>query len=123
MTLEGPPVTSEDEPGTSGHSPVAVVFACLADETRREVLDVVLRHGRVSASAIAREVPVSRQAIAKHLTLLAEAGLVGSERVGREVLYAVRPEPLQAAARWLDRSAAAWDRRLASLKASAERGD
>jgi DNA-binding transcriptional ArsR family regulator len=106
---------------TNGPSPVAAVFASLADETRRDVLDVVLRHGRVSASAIAREVPISRQGITKHLAVLSEAGLVSSERVGREVLYAVRPEPLQAAARWLDRSAAAWDRRLAALKASAER--
>ncbi len=108
---------------TTEQGAIAAVFASLSDETRRDVLDVIVRHGRVSASAIAREVPISRQGIAKHLAVLADAGLVSSERVGREVLYAVRPEPLHAAARWLDRSAAAWDRRLASLKAAAERVD
>lgn len=99
---------------------MAAVFACLADDSRRHVLDVLVRDGRASASAIAREVQISRQAVAKHLGLLAEAGLVTSGRSGREVLYTVRPEPLHEAARWLDWSAAAWDRRLAALKAAAE---
>ncbi|HEX5967283.1 MAG TPA: metalloregulator ArsR/SmtB family transcription factor [Intrasporangium sp.] len=99
---------------------MAAVFACLADDSRRHVLDVLVRDGRASASAIAREVQISRQAVAKHLSLLAEAGLVTSERAGREVLYTVRPDPLQEAAQWLDRAAVAWDRRLAALKAAAE---
>ena len=106
-------------PPSSGRT-VAAVFACLADDSRRDVLDVLVRDGRASASAIAREVQISRQAVAKHLTLLAEAGLVTSERAGREVLYMVQSQPLQEAARWLDRSAAAWDRRLSALKAAAE---
>lgn len=100
---------------------VTAVFTCLAEESRRDVLEVLVQSGRASASAIAREVGISRQGVAKHLTLLTEAGLVTSERVGREVLYVVQPEPLQDAARWLDRSAAAWDRRLAALKAAAEK--
>ena len=109
---------------SSPKTPVAAVFACLADESRREVLDVLVRDGRASASAIAREVQISRQAVAKHLVMLARAGLVTSERTGREVLYSVQPRPLQDAARWLDRSAVAWDRRLAALKSAAEgRGD
>lgn len=99
---------------------IAAVFTCLADDSRREVLDIILREGRVSASAIARQVTISRQGVVKHLAVLSESGLVSSQRVGREVLFAVRSEPLQAAARWLDRSAAAWDMRLASLKAAAE---
>ena len=106
-------------PSSTGTT-MAAVFACLADDSRRQVLDVLVRDGRASASAIAREVQISRQAVAKHLGLLAEAGLVTSGRSGREVLYTVRPEPLHEAARWLDRSANAWDRRLAALKAAAE---
>lgn len=102
---------------------VAAVFACLADGNRRDVLDVVSRQGRASATTIARALPISRQGVAKHLALLAQAGLVTSVREGREVLYAVRPEPLQAAARWLDQAADAWDRRLAALKAAAETPD
>ena len=104
----------------STRTTVAAVFACLADVSRREVLDVLVRDGRASASAIARDVHISRQAVAKHLRLLAEAGLVASERTGREVLYTVQSQPLQDTARWLDRSAAAWDRRLAALKSAAE---
>jgi DNA-binding transcriptional ArsR family regulator len=99
---------------------VATVFACLADDSRRDVLNVLVREGKASASAIARDVHISRQAVAKHLSLLAEAGLVTAERAGREVLYTVQPQPLQDAARWLDQSAAAWDRRLAALKSAAE---
>ena len=107
-------------PSSSPGTTVAAVFACLADDSRRDVLDVLVRDGRASASAVARDVQISRQAVAKHLGLLAEAGLVTSERAGREVLYTVQPQPLQDAARWLDRSAASWDRRLAALKSAAE---
>lgn len=102
---------------------VAAVFGCLADESRRDVLEVLVRDGRASASAVAREVQISRQGVAKHLSLLAAAGLVTAERAGREVLYTVQPQPLQDAARWLDRSAAAWDRRLAALKSAVEGRD
>ncbi len=99
---------------------VAAVLACLADENRRDVLDVIARSGRASATTIARALTISRQGVGKHLVRLSQAGLVTSEREGREVLFAVQPEPLQAAARWLDQAAEAWDRRLAALKAAAE---
>lgn len=102
---------------------VAIVFTCLSDANRRAVLEAISRSGRASASALARELTISRQGIAKHVALLAEAGLVTSTRVGREVLYSVRPEPLHAAARWLDDRASTWDRRLAGLKRAAESQD
>jgi DNA-binding transcriptional ArsR family regulator len=66
--------------------------------------------------------PVSRQAVTKHLQVLEGVGLLRSRRTGREVLYVVRPEALARQARWLDDVAAAWERRLASVKAAAEKG-
>jgi DNA-binding transcriptional ArsR family regulator len=96
------------------------VLAALADPTRRQVLDSVAAHGEATATMIAAELPVSRQAIVKHLAILDRAGLVAARRQGREVRYAVRSEPLDATARWIDDLAAAWDARLAAIKRLAE---
>ncbi len=85
------------------------VLAALADPMRRRVLDSVAAHGEATATMIAAELPVSRQAIVKHLAILDRAGLVAARRQGREVLYAVRSEPLDATARWIDDLAATWD--------------
>ena len=96
------------------------LFAALADPTRRRVLDLLAARGEGSASGLAAAMPVSRPAVVKHLTVLDRAGLVESRRRGREVLYSVRPEPLESAARWMKSLAADWDRRLAALKRLAE---
>jgi DNA-binding transcriptional ArsR family regulator len=96
------------------------LFAALSDPTRRQVLDLLAARGEGSASGLAAAMPVSRPAVVKHLTVLDRAGLVESRRRGREVLYSVRPEPLEAAARWMTGLAADWDRRLAALKRLAE---
>ena len=72
------------------------VFAALGDETRWSVLSA-LGEGDASASALAARLPVSRQAIAKHLTVLEEVGLVEAVRVGREVRYRVLGSALRAA--------------------------
>jgi DNA-binding transcriptional ArsR family regulator len=101
-------------------SEVGAVLAALADPTRRELLDALAGEGQASASRLARRVPVSRQAVMKHLRVLERAGLVSGGRAGREVLYRVRPEPLDASARWLQEKAAAWDRRLREIKRRAE---
>jgi DNA-binding transcriptional ArsR family regulator len=98
------------------------VFAALSDPTRRQVLDLLAARGEASATAIARQMPVSRPAVIKHLGVLDRAGLVEARRQGREVLFTVRPEPLDSAARWLTKAAADWDRRLAALKRLAEGG-
>jgi DNA-binding transcriptional ArsR family regulator len=66
--------------------------------------------------------PVSRPAVIKHLAVLARAGLVESRRRGREVLFTVRPERLDATARWMAGIASQWDARLAALKRLAEEG-
>jgi ArsR family transcriptional regulator, cadmium/lead-responsive transcriptional repressor len=66
------------------------LWAAVADPTRRRLLDALLTHGEATATALAGELPVTRQAVAKHLAVLDRAGLVDSRRNGREVLYTVR---------------------------------
>lgn len=96
------------------------VLAALADPTRRRVLDAVASRGEATATMIAAELPVSRQAVVKHLGVLDQAGLVTGRKAGRETLYTARPEPLDNAARWMDAVAAEWDARLARIKHLAE---
>ena len=95
------------------------VFAALGDETRWSVL-AALGEGDASASALAGRLPVSRQAIAKHLAVLQEVGLVEPVRVGREVQYRVLGSQLRDTATRLDAIGAQWDRRLAAIKEIAE---
>lgn len=95
------------------------VFAALGDETRWSIL-TALGEGDASASTLAGRLPVSRQAIAKHLSVLQEVGLVDAVRVGREVRYRIVGAQLAATARRLDAVGAAWDRRLAAIKEIAE---
>ncbi|MFE9866816.1 ArsR/SmtB family transcription factor [Streptomyces sp. NPDC005506] len=105
------------------HSPGEVVdsvLGALADPMRRQLLDLLAAQGEVSATTLAERVPVSRQAVVKHLAVLDAAGLVSGRRVGREVRYAVRPAALDATARWMAALAADWDRRLAHIKRVAE---
>ena len=95
------------------------VFAALGDDTRWSIL-VALGEGEASASGLAVRLPVTRQAIAKHLAVLQEVGLVEPVRVGREVQYRVVGSELSAAAQRLDALSAVWDRRLAAIKEIAE---
>lgn len=95
------------------------VFAALGDETRWSVL-VALGEGDASASALAGRLPVSRQAIAKHLAVLEEVGLVEPVRVGREVRYRVLGSRLRSTATRLEAIGAEWDRRLATIRDIAE---
>lgn len=95
------------------------VFAALADPTRRAVLCEVAEAGPLTATELADRVPVSRQAVAKHLAVLHGAGLVAPRREGREKRFEATPAPLAEAGRWLARAEAAWDRRLDRLAARA----
>jgi DNA-binding transcriptional ArsR family regulator len=106
-----------------GGDPVGEVLAALVDPTRRRVLDAVATRGQATATILAAELPVSRQAVVKHLAVLDRAGLVEGRRAGREVRYAVRSERLADTARWMARVAAEWDDRLATIKRLAESGD
>ena len=96
------------------------VVAALGDETRWSIL-AALGEGDASASALAGRLPVSRQAIAKHLAVLQEVGLVEPLRVGREVRYRVLGAQLGATAQRLEAIGTEWDRRLAVIKEIAER--
>lgn len=97
------------------------VFAALADSTRRTVLESVSAGGSVTATGVAEGMAITRQAVLKHLTVLADAGLVESAKVGREVRFSVLAAPLRETASWLAARADAWDGRLAALKSEAER--
>ena len=98
---------------------LAPVFAALADDTRWQILQELGRSD-LSASALATRLPVTRQAIAKHLALLAEAGLVEPVRAGREIRYRALGSRLSETARALEAIGAEWDRRLAAIKRLAE---
>jgi DNA-binding transcriptional ArsR family regulator len=100
-------------------APLVAVFAALGDDTRWSVL-AALADGDASASALAGRLPVSRQAIAKHLAVLQEVGLVEPVRAGREVRYRVLGSGLSAVARRLDAVGAEWERRLAVIRDIAE---
>jgi DNA-binding transcriptional ArsR family regulator len=113
-------VTEKRRAGGDAVELVVGVLAALADPTRRRLLDDLAAKGEATATTLADQLPVSRQAVVKHLTLLDAAGLVTGARVGREVRYAVRPAALDATARWMSALAADWDRRLATIKRIAE---
>ena len=92
------------------------VFAALADPTRRRVLRLLAERGPTSAPLLERELPVTRQAIVKHLVVLSRAGLVTGQRAGQEVRYALVPEPLDAVSAWIAELGSRWDERLARLR-------
>jgi DNA-binding transcriptional ArsR family regulator len=95
--------------------PPDAVFSALADPTRRDVLRAVAERGPVTATALAGGLPVSRQAVAKHLGLLRDAGLVAAERSGRETRFVARTQPLEELATWAAQAGRRWDARLARL--------
>jgi DNA-binding transcriptional ArsR family regulator len=94
---------------------VDAVFTALADPTRRDVMTALAREPRLTASRLAGEMPVTRQAVSKHLAALDRAGLVRSSREGRETHYELTPEPLGEAMAWMAGVGARWDTSLARL--------
>jgi DNA-binding transcriptional ArsR family regulator len=91
------------------------VFRAIADPTRRAILDR-LRAGPTAVNALAVDFEQSRPAISKHLRVLREARLVDEERVGRERIYALRPDALKPIAAWIEGYRAFWHVSLANLK-------
>ncbi|MCI0679402.1 MAG: metalloregulator ArsR/SmtB family transcription factor [Actinobacteria bacterium] len=96
------------------------IFTALADPTRRQMLDRLVSEGPATATRLAGELPITRQAVAKHLTVLQEAGLVVRESVGRETIFQASPEALDEVKAWIDQVGAQWDRRLRRLRQSLE---
>ena len=92
------------------------VFDALADPNRRYVLEALAQRDTATATELAAEMPVTRQAVAKHLAALNEAGLVASRREGRETRYELTPGPLASAMDWMAGVGAQWDSRLARLQ-------
>jgi DNA-binding transcriptional ArsR family regulator len=105
-----------------GGDRIGAVFGALSDPTRRTILDHLAQRDAATATEIAAVVPMSRQAVGKHLQTLNRVGFVTPVREGREVRYRLVPEPLDEAGEWIAREGAKWDRRLSRLRAQLEAG-
>ena len=100
-------------------NPTGAVFAALSDPVRRRLLTQI--SGRpATATELAAGLPITRQAVAKHLSWLSAAGLLERERSGRDVRYRLTPEPLTGAVEWMVDVGARWDQRLLRLARSIE---
>jgi DNA-binding transcriptional ArsR family regulator len=95
---------------------VDAVFDALGDATRRRLFDAVASTGPITATELAGGLPVTRQAVTKHLVVLADAGLVTATRSGREKRYEAVPDALDDARIWLDEVGRRWDARLRALR-------
>jgi len=93
----------------SGGDALNHVFSALADPSRRHVLGFLADHGTATATELTGELPMTRQAVSKHLATLSDAGLVASERAGRELRFR------------LTAAGAEWDERLDALRRHLER--
>lgn len=102
---------------------VSQLFAALSDDNRRALLEAVAARPGITATELTADFPITRQAIAKHLGLLAEAGLLTAERAGRETQYRVVPGSLRPATVWLASAESAWSSRLGRLHQRLDRRD
>ena len=91
------------------------VFEALADPHRRELVQLLARRDSATATELAPHLPVTRQMVVRHLTVLAEARLVEATRIGKEVRFTLNPAPLADAVDWLDGVGREWDGRLDAL--------
>jgi DNA-binding transcriptional ArsR family regulator len=101
---------------SSGSDSADAVFSALADPTRRMLLQTIAEQPAVTATTLAAALPITRQAVNKHLSALADAGLLDREREGREVHYTVTPAPLSDAVSWMASVGGQWDARLGRLQ-------
>jgi DNA-binding transcriptional ArsR family regulator len=95
---------------------VGPVFAALADAHRRQLVETLADRDTATLSELAAGLPMTRQAVSKHLAALERGGLVASTRSGRETRYRLTPAALAGAAAWIEQIGAQWDRRLAALR-------
>lgn len=94
---------------------VGAVFGALADPSRRYLVERLAHLGSATPTELAGELPMTRQAVAKHLATLEHAGLVHGSREGRNTVYRPDPAPLLDATEWITRIGAQWDERLDAL--------
>jgi DNA-binding transcriptional ArsR family regulator len=102
---------------------IAPVYDALGDPNRLRIVIRLCEDGPESTTVLGESIAVTRQAAAKHLALLEEAGLVRSEKRGRERIWSVRSESLSAAADHLTELSRQWDCRIERLRALVESGD
>lgn len=93
-----------------------LVFAALTDQTRRLLFQRLCEDGSGTATSLAARLPMTRQAVTKHLVTLAKAELVTANDAGRERRYVPQPESLQSVTTWIQEVEALWDKRLAALQ-------
>ena len=96
------------------------LWSAIGDPTRRRMLDLLLVEGGGTATSLGQQLPVTRQAVAKHLTVLDRVGLVRATPAGREKRYRVDDAQLERAVAQLSSVGAAWDARLQRIKRIAE---
>jgi ArsR family transcriptional regulator, cadmium/lead-responsive transcriptional repressor len=96
------------------------LWSAVGDPTRRRLLDQLLSDGTGTATSLSEHVPVTRQAVAKHLDVLDRAGLVHAAAVGREKRYQIDDAQLARAVAQLASVGATWDARLRRIKKIAE---
>ncbi len=99
------------------------LFAAISDPTRRGILERLRQDGALSVTELAEPLPISRQAVTKHLDLLERSGLIEHEWRGRKRVHLLKAEPLREIGDWLAPYAAAWDERLARLEEYLEGDD
>ena len=92
------------------------VFSALSDANRRRLIETLAQRDSATQRELAAELPVSRQAVGKHLAALADAGLVEASRSGRNTRYRLTPAALEGAVSWIERVGSEWDARLAALR-------
>lgn len=94
----------------------AHLFTALADPIRRSLVVNLAAHSPRTATQLAKEYPITRQGVLKHLNVLEQAGLVTVSQLGREKRYTLTPEPLSELEQWVQDIGAIWDKRLLRLK-------
>ena len=99
---------------------LAQLFAALGEPTRLNVVDRLRDGSEHSIATIAMGLPISRQALTKHLKVLESAGIASSRRLGRETVYQMDPSGLLAAERWIAEVSSQWDRAIDRLKKHVE---
>jgi DNA-binding transcriptional ArsR family regulator len=121
MRPELPHESSDTVDRVTSEAAAVAVFAALTDPIRRAILDTLARHGPATVTELADRLPVTRQAVAKHLAQLVEARLLRADDPdGRRVRYRVDPAPVRAALRWLTALSTDWDDRLDALRLHVE---
>lgn len=103
--------------------PIHDTFRALGDPTRRQIVDWLANGDAVTATELAERVPMTRQAVSRHMRALVAGGLAIGSRHGREVRYSLNPDALEDAARWLERRSASWDRALTRLASHLDRDE